>query len=451
MGGGVRRHDSAPVAIIGGGLAGLVAARELTRRDIPTILYEASDSLGGLARTVRDENGFSFDFGAHFITNRLAAELGAGDLCVTVPRYGEAVVTADGTTYHYPMGFVRNPRFVADLLRARLVRDRPASNAVEEMATSYGSAMANEIAGPILEGWSGLDPRLLSPAVVEKLDEGVLKTLWLKTAGWATRRAVAVGYTREVPSSAKVWHVYPREGVGSLIGRLASTLNEDVIRLSSPVQRIHVEDETVRGVTVNGETQEVAAAMSTAPVHVLPKLVEGTDSLDYLARFRYRPMVFVNLLLEGRGLIPDVVVWYTDRRLPFFRLTETPLSMPWIAPQGKTTLMADICADVGDEIWTADDADLADLVLDGLSETIPDVRHRFLGVRVLRTPLAYPLFLNEYEADRRRFSRGTGISGLYSIGRNGEFAHILMEDVYWRTKAKVRLLTADLAVTSTRV
>jgi len=27
------------------------------------------------------------------------------------------------------------------------------------------------------------------------------------------------------------------------------------------------------------------------------------------------------------------------------------------------------------------------------------------------------------------------VAGLYSIGRNGEFAHILMEDVYWRTRA----------------
>jgi hypothetical protein len=30
------------------------------------------------------------------------------------------------------------------------------------------------------------------------------------------------------------------------------------------------------------------------------------------------------------------------------------------------------------------------------------------------------------------------VTDLLSVGRNGEFAHILMEDVYWRTLARVR-------------
>ena len=34
--------------------------------------------------------------------------------------------------------------------------------------------------------------------------------------------------------------------------------------------------------------------------------------------------------------------------------------------------------------------------------------------------------------------------GLYSVGRNGEFRHIFMEDVYWRTLKKMRQLLADL-------
>ena len=109
-------------------------------------------------------------------------------------------------------------------------------------------------------------------------------------------------------------------------------------------------------------------------------------------------------------------------------------SMPWLAPEGKTILTADYGCKVGDDLWTMDDEGLADLTLDGLEHHIPDVRDRYLGVSVLQTPIAYPIFLNEYENDRQRFSEGTGIEGLYSIGRNGEFAHILMSDVYWRTK-----------------
>ncbi|WP_404789528.1 hypothetical protein [Altericista sp. CCNU0014] len=37
-----------------------------------------------------------------------------------------------------------------------------------------------------------------------------------------------------------------------------------------------------------------------------------------------------------------------------------------------------------------------------------------------------------------------GIAGLYSIGRNGEFSHMLVEDVYWRTQKKMHEMRAYL-------
>jgi len=58
----------------------------------------------------------------------------------------------------------------------------------------------------------------------------------------------------------------------------------------------------------------------------------------------------------------------------------------------------------------------------------------------LRTPIAYPVFLNEYEKERQDFEQSTHIENLLSIGRNGEFAHRFMEDVYWRTRKKVNTL-----------
>ncbi|MGQ3030143.1 MAG: hypothetical protein ACT60Q_17580, partial [Ferrovibrionaceae bacterium] len=64
----------------------------------------------------------------------------------------------------------------------------------------------------------------------------------------------------------------------------------------------------------------------------------------------------------------------------------------------------------------------------------PQLRRRFISAGgVIRTPISYPVYLLKYEEQRQRFAAATGIDGLYSIGRNGEFAHSLMEDVYWRT------------------
>jgi protoporphyrinogen oxidase len=155
-------------------------------------------------------------------------------------------------------------------------------------------------------------------------------------------------------------------------------------------------------------------------------------------------MAFINMRFDGRGILPDTVLWIPDRNAPFFRLTETPQSMPWLAPEGKTLLTADIGCEVGDERWRMSDEALGTLCVDHLDLLFPRIRERYRGCRVLRTPIAYPVYLKEYEAERRRFEQSSGVEGLYSIGRNGQFAHALMEDVYWRTLKSMRDLLATL-------
>jgi oxygen-dependent protoporphyrinogen oxidase len=51
-----------PVVIVGGGIAGLAVAYELTRLRVPFVLYEGDDRLGGVIRTERVD-GFTIDLG----------------------------------------------------------------------------------------------------------------------------------------------------------------------------------------------------------------------------------------------------------------------------------------------------------------------------------------------------------------------------------------------------
>ena len=437
--------QSAPVAIIGAGFAGLVAARELARRGIPFTVYEAGKELAGLAKTFRDDEGFSYDVGAHFITNRLAEEVGVADACRLVRYYGETAIV-DGRAYSYPFGLLRSPRFLASGIKARvsaLTAHRAPRTAADWFRAAYGTALADEVALPLLEAWSGAPATELAPSVGEKLGGGIASVLYLKLASRVTGRAVASGYCRELPESPRVWHVYPEGGVSLLCERLASEFPA-AIRLESPVQRILVEGGRAVAVRVGAEVHEASAVISTAPVHVLARICEGTTALHHLARFRYRPMTFVNLRLTGRNLMPDVVVWTPEPRYPFFRVTEATQSMPWLAPPGKTMLTVDLGCSVGDDIWTMSDENLGELCVGHLEPLVRDVRKRYLGCHVVRTPIAYPVFLNEYESDRRRFEASSGVEGLYSIGSNGEFAHILMEDVYWRTTRRIESLARSI-------
>src|SRR5829696_1831528 len=58
------RERERPVAVLGGGPAGLTAGYLLAKQGKPVIVFEAEDQVGGLAKTeVRD--GYRFDLGGH--------------------------------------------------------------------------------------------------------------------------------------------------------------------------------------------------------------------------------------------------------------------------------------------------------------------------------------------------------------------------------------------------
>ncbi len=155
-----------PVAILGGGLAGLVAARELKRKNIPAIVFEAAGAIGGMASSYKDESGFTYDMGAHFVSNRLADALGASDSCLPVPHYGEAVL-AGRRNYDYPLGLIRSPRYVGGAIISHLY-DSKIENAADWFTHAYGKALADEVAIPLAEAWSGVNARDLAPRSVRR-------------------------------------------------------------------------------------------------------------------------------------------------------------------------------------------------------------------------------------------------------------------------------------------
>lgn len=432
----VWRRLAKPVAVIGAGIAGLTAAADLERRGLQASVFETGRAVGGMASSFKDAEGYTYDFGAHFVSNRLARALGASDISHTVGHYGEAVALG-GRSYSYPFGLAASPRYAASAISARL-KPGAVDNAADWFRNAYGSALAEDVAIPLAEAWSGAAATELSPAVGQKLSAGVLKTLYLKAASRLTGRAVCNGYSHEMPENPGVYHVYPEGGLSRLLEPTMRQVGHR-IALESRVERIFVERGRVVAVRVNGHEIGVSAAISTAPVHILPRLVEGTDQLDELGQFRYRPMIFVNLRFEGRNLLPDTMLWVPDRTQPFFRITEAPFSMPWLAPEGRTQLTFDIGCEVGDAHWSMSDEELARTCLDGLCRIYPHLRTRYIGAGgMLKTPFAYPVYLSRYEQRRQEFARDTGIAGFYSIGRNGEFAHLLMEDIYWRTLKRMQ-------------
>lgn len=437
----------APVFVLGAGVAGLTAASQLARRGVAHRIVEAGPRIAGMADSLMGADGFSYDIGAHFITNRFAAACGISSNCLTLASYGELFHLGAGRDLRYPFGLLKSPHFVSSAVVRRLADWRtghgPFASVAERFAHEYGPAVAAEVANPVVESWCGLPADELAPSVAEKIPQGLMRTIWLRAAQSLTHRAVAIGYCRDRPESAGVYHVYPAQGLVEVCRALAATLPAPV-ELSQPAQKIYVDGGRVVGVRLAGVDHDAAAVISTLPINRLHQLVEGSSSAQRFAALRFRGLVLVNLKLDGHHLLPETIVW-TPTGYPFFRLTEAPRAMPWLAPPGKTIVLCEMGAQPGEAVWTLPDDEAIRRCCASLAEFIPDVEQRLIGAQVMRQPLGYPIFARAYEAERQDLAdHGVGIDGLLSIGRNGEFDHLLMEDIYWRTVRMVERLSLGL-------
>jgi monoamine oxidase len=80
-------HEANQVMIIGAGIAGLIAARELAQHGVNVTLLEAHDRIGGRIRTERDSDGAICETGAEFVHGRppeLMAEIQRAQLLCAV-------------------------------------------------------------------------------------------------------------------------------------------------------------------------------------------------------------------------------------------------------------------------------------------------------------------------------------------------------------------------------
>lgn len=244
------------VAVVGGGIAGVTAAWQLTRSGADVTLFEASNRLGATVETIR-RDGFIIESGPDgWVTEKpwaeqLARELGleaelsesldAGRVTYIL-QANKLVAMPDGMSMMVPTDLTKLAAcalfsaeavaaYAAEPGRAAELRAM-APDEDESVATfvarHFGEEVLRKIGAPLLSGVFGGDVALLSmrsvmPAFVQmERDHGSL-ILALQSKLAQPKRPIFTTL---------------RTGVATLIDRMHSQLDPGSIRLNTPVQSI---------------------------------------------------------------------------------------------------------------------------------------------------------------------------------------------------------------------
>lgn len=259
---------SDPVVIIGGGLSGLVCARELAAKGLECVLLEASDGVGGRVRTDSHE-GFLLDRGFQVLLTaypeaRRQLHYGDLDLCPFAP--GSLIQLADSR--HRMSDPWRRPLHAIQTAMAPVGGlDDKLRIAALRRASKRGSD-ASVFTGPQQTTEKELQHLGFSSTMIERFLRPFLGGVFLDSSLTTSSRMLYFVFRMFSLGDTSL----PAAGMGQISLQLAATLPSDAIHLNQQVTAIESSHVQLGDGTTLPFSDLVVATEQSAATKLLPEL-----------------------------------------------------------------------------------------------------------------------------------------------------------------------------------
>jgi protoporphyrinogen oxidase len=418
-----------PIAVLGGGPAGLTAGYLLARQGRPVIVFEAEDQVGGIAKTeVRD--GYRFDLGGHrFFTksqevNDLWEEV-MKEEWLTRPRMSR--IFWNGKFLKYPLdgmdvvkqlGPVELIRSGLSYLWAAIKPKGREENLEQWVSNRFGKRLYRHFFKTYTEKVWGVPTTELRAEWAAQRIKGLSFFSAAKAAFFGNKG-------NKIKSLIEEFH-YPRFGPGQMWETMADEIiaNGGEVRLGCPVEKLEVRDGKVVAIEAGGERIEPSDVISSLPLRATVGMAGAAapGEVQAAARgLRYRDFLTIALIIDGEDLFPDTWIYIHDPSVRVGRIQNFRSWSPWMVPdESKACVGMEYFCFQGDDLWDMDDDALVELGKRELGQLgLVDPAKVEKGY-VTRVPLAYPMYDPDY-GERVDAIRAwlTGIDNLIQVGRNG--------------------------------
>lgn len=365
-----RRSSEADVAVLGAGVAGLAAARDLAAAGLRVVVLEAAGDLGGLASSI-EVHGEPLERFHHFVCR------GDRDLMVLLEELGLGgrLRWRPSLTSFFHRGRLYPFSAPLDLLRFTAVPPL--------QRLRFG---LNVIHSRHRRRWEELDRVAAADWLERRIGREAYEVIWdplLRIKFGDAHRSVSAAWIwhrihRVAASRSKPWRP---ELLGTLDGGSATVVDalaEDIgrrdgagIRTGTSAERVETADGRVAAVRlVGGERVPCRAVLSTVALPLLLRLAPDlpADESRRLAEIDYLGVVCILLVLR-RSVSPSFWVNVNDPEIPFNGFIEYSNLDRRIA--GRAVVYVPHYLPTSHPRYGADDGRLVDEAVEGLARIRP--------------------------------------------------------------------------------
>ncbi|HZQ47500.1 MAG TPA: NAD(P)/FAD-dependent oxidoreductase [Verrucomicrobiae bacterium] len=302
----ITRLKRGPVIVLGGGLAGLSSARELSRHGIRVVVLEAKNRLGGRVHTIRKQ-GIRIELGAEFIHGRSRPLLRA------ISEAGLHAEEASDQHLRWAGGKLKNSGIWETLARVidRIDLEGPDVSIANFLSRSSFRPTTRRVVTQFVQGFDAADPRLISAKSLRVAEISAERM----DGSWQGR--IAEGY------SALVSHLAAEvERDGGLI--IQQSLARNIVWRKGAVEiqtTTKNRRQTVKGVAAI-LTPSVGAWQS-GQIHLSPPVPEKIEAFHTL---QFGHVIKCSSLFRNR--------WWPKPIEGFIHAPDQPFQTWWIDPHG---------------------------------------------------------------------------------------------------------------------
>lgn len=419
------------VAILGGGLTGLTIGYSLKQQGVDFEILEKESSCGGLMRTLQ-EDGFTFDCGgSHILYSRdeRASQFMLNLLSDNkIKNKSNVKILYENACHTFPFesglaDLSKQDAFecLHDYIQSLIKRAREPTYIPENFKQwcyhTFGKGIAEKYLIPYNEKIWKFPPNKMSTEWVQRIPNPSPRDIIKGSLGFTIK-------DKKHPA----FFYYPRVGgISTLIETLENGIHNNIIR-SFNVDTIRKEHG--RWIISSGSRKRsYDKIVSTIPLPDLVRVLELNGSIANAAtNLKYNSLITVMFGLNAPK--PNGLSWLyiPDENTFAHRISFPSNYSPRAAPEGKSSIMAEITCNLGDVLWTMNDADIVEQVTTQLHKGKMLNKKDICYSKVKRSQYAYVIYDLKHQKNVGLIRERLKSIGVDVVGRFAEFEYLNMDD-----------------------